>query len=467
MDKQGVVEKIIELVGSEGNINSVSHCFTRLRLKLNDRTIVNDDALNEIPAVMGLYDRGGELQVIMGNKVSEYYQEAEKLLQGKTAGAVDEKLDDEPVQKQKMSIIDKIADVSSGIFVPIIGVLAGCGTLQGLISLLTFTNVISTDGGTYMVLYAIGQGIFYFFPFFLAFTAAQKFGGKPAIALAVAAAMMYPSIMTAAQEGASLSFVGIPLMLREYSSTVFPIIVATWLASVVEKQMRKIIPDIIKMIFVPMCTLLIVVPITLLVVGPVLTYVMSAITSFVTFLFDFSPILAGTLTGGMWQLLVFLGISKAFMPIFTSEFMTQGYSYFGAVTFFVAAMGQTGAVFAIAAKTKIRNIKAVTFGAGVSGLFGITEPALFGVNVPAKKPFLFGSLSAAAGGLIASVFGGKLYSLATGVLGVPSLINPETGIDQGFFAVIIGSVITFVLAFALTYKFGWTAENEEEYKLKM
>lgn len=466
MDKQGTIKKIIELVGTEGNINSVSHCFTRLRLKLVDRAKVDDKALGEVPAVMGLYDRGGELQVIMGNQVSEYYQEAEKIIPEKTAGTVDEKLD-EPVEKEKMGIIDTIADVSSGIFIPIIGVLAGCGTLQGILSLLTFMNVLSVESGTYMTLYAIGQGIFYFFPFFLAYTAAQKFGGKPAIALAIAAAMLYPSILTAATEGTALTFAGIPLMLRDYTSSVFPIIVAVWLASLVEKQLRKIIPDVLKMIFVPLLTLVIIVPLTLLAVGPVLTYAMNAITASINFLFDFSSVLTGTLVGGIWQLLVFFGVSKAFLSIFPEEFARSGYSIFGAITFFVACMGQTGAVLAIAAKTKEKNIRAVTVGAGISGLFGITEPALFGINVPAKKPFLFGSISAAIGGLISSVFGGKLYSLASGILGVPALINPESGIDQGFFAVIIGSVIAFVIAFALTYKFGWTAENDEQFKLKL
>ena len=465
MNKETTVKEIIELVGTGSNINTVTHCFTRLRFKLHDRSKVKDEELNNISAVMGIYDRGGEFQVIIGNQVSEYYREVEKLLHGKADGHVDEKLDDIPAQK--MSIMDKVADISSAIFVPIIGVLAGCGTLQGLLSLLIFLDVITVDSGTYLVLNAMGKGIFYFFPFFLSYTAAAKFGGKPFISMAVAASILYPDILTAVQEGAAVTFAQFPLLLRNYTSTVFPIIVAAWVASLVEKQLRKVIPDLLKMIFVPMLTLVIVVPLTLLAVGPVLTYAMDAITYPINFLYEVSPILTGSLVGGIWQLLVFLGISKAFMPIFTTEFVTNGFSYFGAITFFVAAMGQTGAVFAIAAKSKKKNIKAVTMGAGISGLFGITEPALFGINVPAKKPFLIGSISSAIGGLIASVFGGKLYSLATGILGIPSLINPENGLDRGFFATIIGSLITFVLAFVFTYKFGWSQENDEKFGEKL
>lgn len=466
MDKRETTEKIIQLVGSQENINSVTHCFTRLRFKLKDRSKVNDEKLNEISAVMGLYDRGGELRVIMGNKVTEYYSEAEKLLGAKTQGAVDEVLDEEN-PPEKMGIIDTISDIASAIFIPFIGVLGACGTLQGILALLVFLNVVDTTSGTYLVIDAMGKGIFFFMPFFLAYTAATKFGGKPFISMAIAAALLYPKVLTAVTEGLELTFAQLPLLIRDYSSTVFPIIVAAWFAAIVEKQLRKVIPDLLKMIFVPMLTLIVVVPITFMVLGPVLTYAMDGVTNLINFLYEVSPILTGTLVGGTWQLLVFLGISKAFMPIFATEFATLGFSYFGAVVFFVAAMGQTGAVFAIAAKTKIKNIKAVTLGAGVSGLFGITEPALFGINVPAKRPFLIGSISAAIGGLITSLFGGKLYSLATGVLGVPSLINPETGLDQGFYATVIASVITFILAFALTYQFGWSAANDEKYKTKL
>jgi PTS system beta-glucosides-specific IIC component len=466
MDKKESVEKIIELVGSQENINSVTHCFTRLRFKLKDRSVVEDDQLTEVPAVLGLYDRGGELQVILGNKVTEYYQEAEKILGNKTQGSIDENLDeDEP--HEKMGVIDKISDIASAIFIPFIGVLGACGTLQGILALLVFLNVVDATSGTYLVINAMGKGIFYFLPFFLSYTAATKFGGKPFISMAIAATLLYPDILTAVAGDVSVTFAQLPLLLRDYSSTVFPVIVAAWIASVIEKQLRKIIPDLLKMIFVPMLTLIIVVPLTLLVLGPVLTYAMDAVTYSINYLYSISSVITGTLVGGIWQLLVFMGISKAFMPIFTTEFTTNGFSYFGAIVFFVAAMGQTGAVFAISAKTKVKSIKAVTMGAGVSGLFGITEPALFGINVPAKKPFVIGSLSSALGGLITSLFGGKLYSLATGVLGIPSLINPENGLDQGFFATVFASVITFILAFSITYKFGWNAENDEQFKRKL
>lgn len=454
MDRKLVVGQIIELVGSEANINAVSHCFTRLRFRLKDRNLVKEEELKALDAVYGIYDRGGELQIVMGNEVSSYYEIAAETLGDRAQGSVDEHLEEEQ-PKGKMSVVDWIADLSSSIFVPIIGVLGGCGTFQGVTSLLLFLKIISPESGTYLVLNAIGRGIFYFLPFYLAYTTAQKFGGKPFLGMTVAASIMYPDIISASSGETAYTFMQIPLMLRDYSSTVFPIVVAVVFATFVEKQLRKIIPDILKMIFVPMLTLFIVVPLTLLVIGPALTYVMEGITIGITFLYDKLPILTGALIGGLWQLLVFTGVSKAFIPIFAGEFASKGYTNIGAVTFFVAAMGQTGAAFAIAAKTRKQETKSAAIGAGVSGLFGITEPALFGLNVPAKRPFIIGSLSAVIGGLLVSFFDGKLYSFATGLFGIPALISPQDGLDVSFWAVILTSVLTFILAFVGTYQFGW------------
>ena len=454
MDRKSVVDNIIKLVGSEANINTVSHCFTRLRFRLKDRKIVNDEELKKIEAVYGVYDRGGEIQIVMGNEVSSYYEIAAKILGDKAQGSVDEYIDDDS-KKEKMSVVDWIADLSSSIFIPIIGVLGACGTFQGVTSFLLFLNLITPESGTYLVFNAIGHGIFYFLPFYLAYTTAQKFGGKPFLGMTVAASIMYPDIISGASGEVSYTFLQLPLMLRDYSSTVFPVVVAVIFAAFVEKQLRKIVPDILKMIFVPMLTLLIVVPLTLLLIGPALTYVMEGLTAGISFLYARVPIITGSLIGGIWQLLVFTGVSKAFIPIFASDFASQGYTNIGAVTFFVAAMGQTGAVFAIAAKTRKSEIKSAAIGAGVSGLFGITEPALFGLNVPAKRPFIIGSISAAIGGFILAFFDGKLFSFATGLFGIPSLINPETGLDLSFWAAILSSILTFVLAFIGTYQFGW------------
>ncbi len=464
MDKKEIVVKLVELSGGEDNIQEYSHCFTRLRFRLKDRGKAQDDMLKKTEGVMGIIDRGGELQIVLGNSVSLYYEEAVKLLgkeKSKGAVAVARVAEEEKNAGEKLNLVDKIAQLASAAFIPIIGGLAACGTLQGLLSLMIFLKVLTPESGTYMVLYAISDSIFYFLPFFLAYTSANYFGGKVYISMIIAATMIYPTIMGTVSAEEAYTFLGIPMLIMAYTKTVFPIIAASWMASVIEKQLRKVIPDVLKMIFVPLITVVIVVPVTLLVVGPILTFAMSLVTKGIQAIYAVTPVVTGTLVAGIWQLLVFFGISKAFIPIFTSDFANFGYSYVGAIVFFVAVMGQTGAVLGICLKTKNKNIKSVATGAVISGFFGITEPALFGLNVPAKKPFIIGSLSAAVGGLTASLFGGKLYSLATGVLGIPSLINPEHGIDMSFWGVLLGAVITLVLAAALTYMFGWDEETEK------
>lgn len=464
MDKKEVVVKIIELVGGEENIIEFSHCFTRLRLVLKDRSKANDEAVKQLAAVMGIIDRGGEMQIVMGNGVSLYYDEAIKLLgTQKSKGSVEAEVvareDKADSKNKKMSLVDRIAQLASAVFIPIIGGLAACGTLQGVMSLLVFLKVLSPDSGTYMVIHAISDSIFYFLPFFLAYTAANYFGGKVYISMIIAATLMYPTIMAAVTAEGTATFLGIPMLVMTYSKTVFPILAASWLASVLEKKLRKVIPDVLKMIFVPLIVLLIVVPLTLLLVGPVLTIAMKLVTTAIQTIYGITPVITGAIVGGIWQLLVFLGISKAFIPIFTEDFSTLGYSYVGAITFFVAVMGQTGAVLGIALKTKDAGTKSVATAAVISACFGITEPALFGLNIPAKKPFIIGSLSAAAGGLISPLFGGKLYSLATGILGIPSLLNPNGVVDMAFWGVILGSVVTLILATSLTYMFGWSDDR--------
>ncbi len=465
MGKKEVVIKLIQLVGGDENIIEFSHCFTRLRVKLKDRSKADDESIKKTEKVMGIIDRGGELQIVLGNGVSLYYEEAEKLLgkeKSKGSVGVEQVAKEEKENAPKMNLVDRISQLASAVFIPLIGGLAGCGTLQGILALLVFLKVLIPESGTYMVLHAISDSIFYFLPFFLAYTSATYFGGKVYISMIIAATLMYPTVMASVSAEQTITFLRIPMLVMNYSKTVFPIIAASWLSAIIEKRLRKAIPDLLKMIFIPLGTLIIVVPLTLLAVGPILTSAMNLVTVAIQTLYVITPVITGTLVGGIWQLLVFFGISKAFLPIFTSDFANYGYTYFGAVTFFVAAMGQTGAALGISLKTKNKNIKAVATGAMVSGLFGITEPALFGLNVPAKKPFIIGSISAAIGALISSLCRGKLYSLATGILGIPSLINPEKGFDIGFWGVIIGSVVTFVLAIALTYRFGWNDVMEDK-----
>ena len=454
------VKTIIDLVGGVDNINTISHCFTRLRFILVDRKKVNDEELAKADGVMGVIDVGGQLQVVIGNSVSKYYEASIEMYPSKAGGEVEV----ENENKEDMSFLDKITDIASAIFVPVVGVLAASGTLQGLISLFVTLEWLDPTSGTYMVLYAISNAIFYYFPIFLAYTAAKKFGGRPFYAMIIACVLLSPEVIAAVDAGEKLTLFALPLTLVNYSKSVFPIILSTYLAAKVEKIARKLIPDILKMIFVPLVVLLIVVPLALLIVGPVLTTVMSFITDGITSLYNMSPLVTGVLVGGIWQFLVLFGVSKAFASIFIANLATMGYCPLIAIVFFSSAMGQTGAVLGFGMRSKNKKINQVCVASGVSGFFGITEPALFGINVPARKPFLFGLAGGALGGLIASLMGAKGYTFGSGILGIPALIGPS-GIDMGFYGAILGSVAALALSFALTYFFGWSEDIEKKLKV--
>ncbi|TDW16190.1 PTS system beta-glucosides-specific IIC component [Breznakia blatticola] len=454
------VKTIIDLVGGIDNVQSFSHCFTRLRFILVDRKKVNDEELAKADGVMGIIDAGGQLQVVIGNAVSSYYEEAAKIYPAKAGGEVEVSSETD----KNASLLDKITDIASAIFVPIVGVLAASGTLQGFLSLFVMLKWLDPTSGSYLVLYAISNAIFYYFPIFLAYTSAKKFGGKPFYAMIIACAMITPEIINAVNEGQQLTLFALPLTLVNYSKTVFPIILSTYLAAIVEKFARKIVPDILKMIFVPMIVLCVVTPLAFLIIGPVLTAVMSFITDAIQALYAFSPLITGVLVGGIWQLLVLFGVSKAFSSIFIANLAAMGYCPLIAIVFFASAMGQTGAVLGFGLRSKNKAVTQVCVGSAVSGLFGITEPALFGINVPARKPFIFGLAGGALGGLIASLLGGKGYTFGTGILGIPALINPA-GIDMGFYGALLGAVASLVLAFGLTYMFGWSESVEKKLKV--
>lgn len=458
------VRNIVSLVGGPENVKSVGHCFTRLRFILKDEGVVDKDKLTAADGVMGVMEAGGQIQVVIGNNVTTYYDTLVRIFNISADGDVEAEETASGAPKQKMKFMDKVTDLASAIFLPSISLLAACGTLQGFLSLLTTFNLMSTTSGTYLVLSTIADSVFYYFPVFLAYATAKKFGGRPFYSMIIAFVLIHPNITTAASSGDTYSFLGIPLVLMNYSKSVFPAILSSYLACKIEKVARKIIPDCIKMIFVPLIVFLITVPIALLVIGPVTTWLMNLVTTGITMLYDFSPVVTGAVAGGIWQILVLFGISKAFIPLFTSDLATNGYSALIAVVFFASVLAQVGSVLAYCARSRNEKIRQVGVASAISGCFGITEPAMFGINIPARKPYVFGLIGGAAGGLVAALFGAKGYSFGAGLIGIGSLLGPE-GVDMSFYGGLLGMLVAFVISFAMTWFFGWSKDSEDALKM--
>ncbi|WP_339315904.1 beta-glucoside-specific PTS transporter subunit IIABC [Paenibacillus sp. FSL R10-2734] len=460
---ESLAKTIIDNVGGKSNVVSLAHCVTRLRFKLKDEGKANTEILKKTDGVLAVIQSGGQYQVVIGNHVPDVFKEVMAGLGLSIAPSNDVEQEAEPEKKQ--NLLNRFIDMISGLFTPILSVLIATGILKGVLALLSAIGVLEKTGGTYQMLYAIGDSVMYFLPIFLGLTAAKKFKVSEFTGIAIGAAMIYPAIITAAAgEGVSklfvgtlfeskviFDFLGIPVMLLNYSSTVVPVIVAVWFASKIEKWAKKISPSVIKMFFVPLVTLIITIPLTLIVIGPITTWASNLIGQGSLALGDFSPILFGLLLGGFWQVFVMFGLHWGIIPIAINNIMTLGNDTI-LPAIFSATFAQTAVVLAMYFKTKDKKLKAIAIPAMFSGIFGVTEPAIYGITLPRKKPFIISCIAAAVGGAGAMTLGLKLYGLSgMGIFGFAGYIDTASNSITQVIEMAGVSVVTIVIAFVITY----------------
>ena len=455
-----LAKTIIKNVGGKDNVISVVHCTTRLRFKLKDEKKANDDALKDTDGVVTVVKAGGQYQVVIGNEVADVYEAV--LKEGGFSGGgqvADDDLDD-----SNMSLMDKAIDLISGIFTPILGPMAAAGMIKGLTAMCASFGWLAKTSGTYEVLYAIGDGFFYFLPLILAITSAKKFKVDRFTAITIGAAMCYPAMVamnsskkvlfdlfngTFLHSQVHATFLGIPIISMNYTSTVIPIILAVWFASVVEKWCKKWIPTVVKTFLVPFVTLLIVVPLTFLIIGPLATWIGNALAAITSAVYNFSPVLAGILLGGFWQVFVIFGVHWGFVAVMMSNIAALGYDPILGLSL-GASFAQIGVVLAILLQTKDQKLKGIALPAFLSGIFGVTEPAIYGVTLPRKKPFVLSCIAAGIGGGLIGFFGTKMYMMGgMGVFVIPAAIGPKTGVDMSVYGLMIAMAVSFVLGFIL------------------
>lgn len=456
---------IIKDIGGKSNVISVVHCTTRLRFKLKDESKANDDALKDTDGIVTVVKAGGQYQVVIGNEVADVYNAV--LKEGGFSGGG--QVADDNIGNDNMSLMDRAIDLISSIFTPILGPMAAAGMIKGLTAMCVAFGWFSPTSGTYQVLYAIGDGFFYFLPLILAITSAEKFKVNRFTAITIGAAMCYPAIVSMSTSKKVLfdlfggtflhsqvhaTFLGIPIISMNYTSTVIPIILAVWFAAIVEKWCKKWIPTVVKTFLVPFTTLLIVVPLTFLVIGPVATWVGNGLAAITSGVYHISPILAGILLGAFWQVFVIFGVHWGFIAVMLSNIAVLGYDPIIALTS-GASFAQIGVVLAILLQTKDQKLKGIAIPAFISGIFGVTEPAIYGVTLPRKKPFVLSCIASGVGGAILGFFGTKLYMLGgLGIFGIPSAIGPKTGFDMSVYGLIIAMAVSFILGFILQIVFG-------------
>ncbi|EUJ37638.1 beta-glucoside-specific PTS transporter subunit IIABC [Brochothrix campestris] len=454
---------IIENIGGKENINSLMHCTTRLRFKLKDEKQANTDFLKEADGIVTVVQSGGQYQVVIGNHVADVYSAINQL-----AGITGE---EEESDTSKGSPLDRFIDMISGIFAPALGLLAATGMIKGLLSLFLTFGWLADSSGTYIILNALGDSFFYFLPIMLGYTASLKFKVNPFLGMVIGASLVYPSIvglspMAMAAAGAEplytlfagtifaspvyITFLGIPVIMMSYSSSVIPIIIAIWFASKVEPVFKKVIPDVVKTFLVPFCSALVIVPITFIVIGPISTWVGDALGAGSLAVYEFSPILAGIAIGALWQILVIFGLHWGLVPIAILNISTIGYDPI-LVLMTASTFAQIGAVLAVMMRTKDKKVKGLGASSFISGIFGVTEPAIYGITLPRKKPFIASCIASAVGGGIIGVAGTKGFIVGgLGLFSLPSLIDPKEGINGSFYGVIIAVIVAFVLGWLLT-----------------
>ena len=449
MDNHKIALQIIDGVGGKENVSGLTHCFTRLRFVLKDESKASKDKVSSIEGVIQVVEASGQFQVVLGNKVETIYDEIMPLL-GTTETENDE-------QDKKVGIGTKILNVVTAIFTPTIPAIAASGMLKGILAVaaLIGLNVYHVDiktFNTYIILNAASDALFYFMPVILARSAAKVFKTNEYIAMTLGATLCYPTLVELMTGNKTVTLFGIGITKANYVSSVVPIIIAVFVLAYVEKFVKKIMPDVLKIIMVPTLSLLIMVPATLMIFGPIGIYIGNAVNWAYHYIMNLSPILLGAFVGGIWCVLVIFGAHRAIIPIGINDVAKTGrqnlLAFAGAANF-----SQAGAALGVFFKTKNKNLKTVAASATVTALFGITEPAIYGANLRLKKPMVYAVISGALGGALMGWGGSYGNAFANqGVLTIPVYASAGT---KAFVCYILGCLIAFGGACILTVILGF------------
>jgi PTS system beta-glucosides-specific IIC component len=454
VDYRSLAVDVLDKVGGETNVASLTHCATRLRFKLKDVNKADKAAVERLAGVITVMEAGGQFQVVIGNNVSIAYAEIGQIskLTGDNA--------DSGGGEEKGSLLNRFIALISSIFTPILWPLAGAGLLKAFLAMASTFGWLDATGTTYAILNAAGDGLFTFLPIFLAVNAAKRFKTNQFTSMAIAAALCYPAIVALTSATTPVTFFGIPVAMVTYTSSVIPIIVAVWLQSYLEHWLNKVLPSWLRNFTTPLLVLLIMVPLTLLTVGPVTSIAAKGISTGIAWLFVTAPWLAGALMGGFWQVFVLFGLHWGFVPFMVNDYATIGYSLL-AGPLPAAVLAQAAATLAVLFKTKNISLKELAGPAALSGFVaGITEPAIYGVTLRLKKPFYYGIAGGTVGGAIAA-WGGS----ASSAFVFPSLLGLAAYMQVGSFVLqLLGTGVAIAIAFTLTMVLGFDDIPNEEAK---
>ncbi|MBP2058405.1 PTS system beta-glucosides-specific IIC component [Lactobacillus colini] len=459
---------IIKNVGGKDNVNNVIHCITRLRFYLKDESKANTEVLKNQRGILDVMKASGQYQVVIGNEVEAVFDEVVKQLGDLGDNPTPEPVDDgkNPISRGFGNLIGFI----TGSMSPVVGVIAASGIIKGLLALLTLPqlgSLLNVNSVPYITVSAIADSAFFFLPVIVGFSAAKRLNSDPIIAAVIGGVLTYPQIITWGKGLKTMfSLGGWHFQFLNYSYSIFPMILAAWLAAKSEKWLKKHLPSYLQMIFVPLITILVVSAITLVITGPVIQGLANGIAVLINWLVSASGWIGGLFIGGFYQLLVIFGLHWGVVPLVAQQIAGTGQSALNAIIC-STMISQGAAVLAVAIKSKKADMKELGIAAAVSAFCGVTEPAIYGVNLRYKKVFASGCIGSAVGGLITGLMHGTMFGFTGGLIGFSSFFNPKNPTDlSSFYAFLIASAASIIVAFIVTWVWGYNDNMQKGQKVE-
>ncbi|MFK3880320.1 PTS beta-glucoside transporter subunit IIABC [Pantoea agglomerans] len=449
MEYHTLAQDILSHIGGRENIVSLVHCATRLRFKLKDNHKADAEGLKKNPDVIMVVESGGQFQVVIGNHVHDVWQAVRS-----EAGLADELSAATEGEKTGGSVFNHLIDIVSGIFTPFIGILAASGILKGLLALAVVCGWLSVESGTYKIWFAASDALFFFFPLVLGYTAGKKFGGNPFITMVIGGALTHPTMIAAfnaSQQSGEMTdaFLGIPVTWFNYSASVIPIILAAWISCWLEKQSSRRLPASMKNFFAPLICLSVTVPLTFLVIGPLATGLSQILANGYQWIYALAPWLAGAALGALWQVCVIFGLHWGLVPLMINNLAVLGHDSMLPMLL-PAVMGQVGAALGVFLRSRDARQKMLAGSSVTAGIFGITEPAVYGVNLPLRRPFIFGCVAGAIGGAIVGFSSTHVYSFGFANIFTIAQMIPPGGVDSTLWGGIAGTLLALILGCGMT-----------------
>lgn len=446
MSHNELAEEILRLVNGGGNIRTLTHCATRLRMEFNDRDAVQSAMIEKLPGVISVVEHGGQFQIVVGNDVQRVFRVLEKATHGHKSPTA-------PAKPQRNGIVSRIISVISTTFTPVIPAITGAGMIKALLALCKLTGVMNESSPTWQLLNVISDAAFFFLPVLLAYGAALKFECNVILAMTIAGALLHPEIGKMIASGKPMDFLGLPFQLADYAGSVLPIILTVWLMSWIERFAERVSPSIIKFFVKPMIILLVTAPLALVVVGPVGIWLNDIVAAGAVIIDRHASWLIPMLMGGLQPFLVITGTAWAMTPIATGQLSKNGFEMINGPGMLASNIAQGAATLCVALKTRNKNLRQLASSAGFTALLGITEPSLYGVTLKLKRPLVAAMIGGGCAGIYAGVSGLVRYAFVSpGLAALPAFIGEN---PMNIVHALITCAIAIVVTFALTWILGF------------